>query len=464
MIGIASANGKTYAVMGLARSGLIAARALLKSGARVVAWDDNQERRHEANLFSVPLADLTQALPDDATALILSPGIPHTHPRPHPSALLAKAAGIPIIGDVELLVQACPTAHFLGITGTNGKSTTTALIGHILTTCAVPTGIGGNIGYPALALPALGPDGWYVLEMSSYQLELTPSIRFDVAALLNISPDHLGRHGGMAGYVASKRAIFSDGPGRQHAVVGVDDDHCRGIHDGLVSAGHWSVVPVTVTGAIEGGVQVTGEGRLIDATEDSTLEVLDLTTVPSLVGVHNWQNAAVAYAACVAVGLHPNAIATAITSFPGLAHRQQPVAEISGVRFVNDSKATNAEAAARALACYEDIYWIAGGQPKEGGLAGIEPYLPHIRRAFLIGEAMEVFAAWLEARGVSVSRCGVIGTAVARAYAQALVDGLPRACVLLSPACASFDQFRDFEHRGDAFVCVVRQFEGGGQA
>lgn len=464
MIGIAPAKGRSYAVMGLARSGLIAARALLESGASVVAWDDNQQRRVEADLFKVPLADLSQGLPENLSALILSPGIPHTHPAPHPAAALAKAAGVPIIGDVELLFQACPTAHFVGITGTNGKSTTTALIGHILSSAELPAAIGGNIGVPALALPRFGPEGWYVLEMSSYQLELTPSLRFDVAALLNISPDHLARHGGMTGYVASKRQIFSAGAGSQHAVIGIDDPESRRIHDALVAGGHWSVVPVSVAGPVEGGVSVSGEGQLIDASEDSLLEVLDLTTVASLPGVHNWQNAAIAYAACVQIGLHPNVIASAIASFPGLAHRQQPVAEISGVRFVNDSKATNADAAARALACYEHIYWIAGGQAKEGGLDGIEPYLPNIRRAFLIGAAAEAFGAWLEARGVSVSRCGVIGTAVARAYAQALVDGLPGACVLLSPACASFDQFRDFEHRGDVFVGVVRQFQGGGHA
>jgi len=512
MIDLSFMAGRAVGVMGLGKSGLAVARALAIAGADVRAWDDRTEGRARAAAAGVPLADLGGAGFDGITALVLSPGIPHTWPAPHPVAARARLAGVEIIGDIELLGRAEPAAGFLGITGTNGKSTTTALIGHLLAAAGQRIAVGGNLGPTVSDFPALGAGGWYALEMSSYQLELTFSIAYDVAVLTNITPDHLGRHGGLEGYIHAKGLIFSGRDRHQTAVIGVDDAPSRAIAQRLVAEGHWTVIPVSVSGEALGGGKETGlpagvyvrDGLLIDATEEVTLEVLDLTRAPALPGRHNWQNAALAYAAAVAAGASPAQIAAALPTFPGLAHRQQCVAEIAGagavvsevagagaggaadggagagqavagrasacVRFVNDSKATNADAAARALVCYPDIYWIAGGLAKEGGLEGLEGLLGAVRHAFLIGAAEADFAAWLEGR-VPYSRCGTLAQATRAACARARADqaaGIVRgpATVLLSPACASFDQFANFEQRGDAFAALAAEIvaDAGGTA
>jgi UDP-N-acetylmuramoylalanine--D-glutamate ligase len=465
MIDLFAFKGYPVAVMGLGRSGLAAAAALQASGAEVWAWDDDPQRRADAAAAGVPVVDLDTVDLGAAAALVLAPGIPHTHPVPHPLATRARAAGVEIIGDIELLARSEHDATWIGITGTNGKSTTTTLIGHILKQSGRPVAVGGNLGMPVLALPALGPTGTYVLELSSYQLEQTVSAPLAVAVLLNITPDHLDRHGGMDGYVRAKSLIFAQHPvitppAQRVAVIGTDDEHCRQLRRALEQQQpDVTVIPVSVERRVPGGVYVR-HGVLVDDTESQAEEIMDLREVVALPGRHNWQNAAAAFAATRAVGVHPALIARSLTSFPGLAHRQQQVAQVGGVSFVNDSKATNADAAAKALACYHDIYWILGGKAKEGGLAGLEPLMSRVRHAFLIGAATDSFAAWLDGK-VPFDRCGTMDVAVAAATERAFAEkGRGGATVLLSPACASFDQFADFEARGAAFAaCVDLVFE-----
>lgn len=463
MIDLSLFAGKPVAVMGLARSGLAAARALVAGGAQVRAWDDNEAGRKVATEDGLALADLARPQSwDGVGTLVLSPGIPHTHPKPHVSALRAREAGAEIIGDVELLVRACPDARYIAITGTNGKSTTTALIGHILKHAGLRVEVGGNLGEPAAAFAPLDGDGIYVLEMSSYQLELTPSLACDVAVLINISPDHLDRHGGMAGYVAAKRRIFAGQPSGATAVVGLDDADSRRIHDELLATPGESgvrVVGISAERPVPGGVYVV-DGLLYDDMGGEGREILSLSGIETLPGTHNYQNAAAAYAAARAICLKSSTISAGIQGYPGLSHRQELVAVIDGVRYINDSKATNAEAAARALACYEEIYWIAGGRAKEGGLSALEPCLPHIRRAFLIGEAAGTMAAELHGR-IDTDISGDLEHAVRDARDAALRDGLDSPVVLLSPACASFDQFKDFEARGTEFRRLVAALPGG---
>jgi UDP-N-acetylmuramoylalanine--D-glutamate ligase len=447
---------ETVAVLGLARSGLAAARALKNGGARVIAWDDSAARREEAARDGVRLVDLATADLAGVRALVLSPGIPHTYPAPHPAAARARSAAIPIIGDIELLARSCPLARYAGITGTNGKSTTTALLGHILREAGRRVAVGGNLGVPALALEALAGDGVYVLELSSYQLELTAALAFDVAVLLNITPDHLDRHGGMAGYIAAKERIFARQSERQVAIVGIDDAICRRIAETLAGAARQRVVPISAERAAPGGVSAAG-GWLVDDTEHAARRLIDLGTLERLPGRHNWQNAAAAFAAARCLGLGAAEAVAGLRSFAGLAHRQELIAVIDGVRYVNDSKATNAEAVANALACYDAVYWIAGGVAKEGGIAALAPFFPRIARAFLIGEAAPDFAATLEG-AVPYALCGTLEAAVAAAHAAA--RGKSGATVLLSPACASFDQFRDFEARGERFRALVADLPG----
>jgi UDP-N-acetylmuramoylalanine--D-glutamate ligase len=452
-IRIPAMAGRTVAVLGLARSGLSAARTLMASGADVWAWDDSEARREEARSAGVPLVDLRACDWQKPVALVLSPGIPHAFPRPHPVAALATARRCPIIGDIELMARAQLGARFIGITGTNGKSTTTALVGHIIASAGLRAEVGGNLGTPALDLAPLGKDGIYVLELSSYQLELTPSLVFDVAALLNITPDHLDRHGGMEGYAAAKARIFDGQRATQTAVIGVDDEHCRVIHAQLAGAKQQAVVPISAEGPVKGGVYAA-DGWLVDDRAARAERVLDLAQAASLPGRHNWQNAAAAFAACAAVGVAAAKIVDGLKSYPGLAHRQELIAAIGGVRYINDSKATNADAAAKALACYEPIYWILGGRAKDTGLDGLEPFYPRIAHAFLIGEASDRFAAALEGR-VAYTTCGTLAAAVSAAHRQAQAERRPGAVVLLSPACASFDQFASFEERGAVFRRLV---------
>ena len=456
MIPLKDMMGKSVAVMGLGRSGLCTARALAIAGAEVRAWDDNADRRAAAEAEGLPLVSLLEVDWGDTAVLVLSPGIPHTHPAPNPVAAKAHVQGTEIIGDIELLKRSATQARFVGITGTNGKSTTTALIGNIFKAAGFPVEIGGNLGRPALDLNPLGGDGHYVLELSSFQLELTPSGGFDIAVLLNITPDHLDRHGGMAGYIAAKRKIFEGCSGT--AIVGIDNTECTDIATAVQSDGAAKVIPISGTTPVAGGVYVT-DGTLVDDIDGANVAVAEIGAIATLPGDHNAQNAAAAYATARAAGVPRDSIVTGLESYPGLAHRQQLVARIDGVAYVNDSKATNPEAASRALSCYQGIYWIAGGRVKEGGLGCLTPYLPRVRHAFLIGEAAVPFAAAL-GRDIDARISTTLENATRDAHALVQSETPDDAVVLLSPACASYDQYPNFEERGWDFERCVRGLPG----
>ncbi|MBI4184758.1 MAG: UDP-N-acetylmuramoyl-L-alanine--D-glutamate ligase [Proteobacteria bacterium] len=461
MIEVAELKGRRVAVMGLGRSGMASALALRASGAEVLAWDDKPAARDAARDAGLPLADLGKADFAGVALLVLSPGIPDRLPAPHPVAARASAAGCEIVCDVELLCRARPEAAYFGVTGTNGKSTTTTLIGHILRRAERRVAVGGNLGPPALGLEPLGPGGTYVLELSSYQLERSPTLRCDVAVLLNLSPDHLERHGGMDGYVAAKRRIFQRQRASDTAIVGVDDGLSRRLRDELLARADRRVVAVSGTGRVAGGIYADA-GRLCDESEGRRREAVAVAELPALPGSHNWQNAAAAFAAARATGVARETIVDGLRAFPGLAHRQERVAEIGGVAYVNDSKGTNADATARALACYEAIYWIAGGVPKEGGIEPLRPHFRRLRHAYLIGQSAPDFARTLGSE-VPHTLAGDLAAAVGAAHARAQAEGIPGAVVLLSPAAASFDQFANFEARGDAFRALVRRLAEGGR-
>jgi UDP-N-acetylmuramoylalanine--D-glutamate ligase len=451
MLAVPSMHDRTVAVLGLGRSGLSVCRALAESGARVWAWDDAYERRAGAAAAGTPIVDLALCNWARVDRLVLSPGIAHRYPRPHRVVRLARDAGVEVLGDIELLAENQPKRRIVGITGTNGKSTTTALVGALLRAAGIGVQVGGNIGLPVLDLWPKPCDDIYVLELSSYQLELTEHLACAVAVILNLTPDHLDRHGGMAGYVEAKKRIFRNQGANDWAVIGVDDAYGQALVSEL--ARDRRVLPVVVGRRLERGVYVM-DGLLHDAIDAPAREVADLRPIPSLQGAHNWQNAAAAYAAVRALGVAPETIAAGLHQFAGLAHRMEQVGVVAGVRYVNDSKATNPEAAARALACFDRIYWIAGGRPKEGGLDPVWPFLDRVRHAYLIGEAAPRFAEALAGR-VACSRSGDLASAFAAATAAARRDAGAEPVVLLTPACASFDQFTDFEARGEAFKALV---------
>ena len=448
---------KTAAVLGLGRSGRSACRALMESGARVWAWDDDPERRVEAAAAGMPIVDLEICNWERIDRLVLSPGVPLTHPQPHRFVRRAQASGIPIVGDLELLVENDVDRRIVGITGTNGKSTTTALIAQLLRSAGQGVQLGGNIGLPILDLLPKPVEDIYVLELSSYQLELTEHLRCTVAVILNLSPDHLERHGSLAGYARAKHRILRNQRATDCAVLGVDDDHGRDLYRDLGAKADRRLVPVAVGRPLNDGVYVMG-GQLYDAMAGSATPVLDLRPIASLRGAHNWQNAAAAYGAVRAFGIAPEAIAAGLPHFHGLPHRLEPVATLDGVQFVNDSKATNPEAAARALASFENIYWIAGGRPKAGGIDAVLPWLEQVRHAYLIGEAAGDFARAITGR-VPCTQSGDLANALRQAASAAWADRSGRSVVLLAPACASFDQFRDFEERGETFKALVGELQ-----
>lgn len=458
-------RGKHFAVMGLGKSGVSASRALLASGARVYAFDDTETTRTAAAQAGLPVCDVS-AIPEDGDfwgtldGVVWSPGIPSTYPQPHPVALLAKKRGIPLFCDIDLLVRAHPGNVYVGITGTNGKSTTTALIGHILGETGSEAEVGGNLGRPVMDFTPLGPRGTYVLELSSYQLELVPSLDVDVGILLNITPDHLSRHGGFDGYVAAKETLFAQGARPRTALIGVDDTPSQQMFQRVRDALGARAIPISGQFVPEGGIGVR-DGKLIDATDGGERIVLDLSAAPALPGSHNAQNIAAAWGAARALCLSPADIAKAICSFPGLAHRQELVATINGVRFINDSKATNADASEKALSCYDAVYWIGGGLPKEGGITSLSPLFSRIRQAFLIGQCAPQFYETLDGQ-VTTHLCETLDRAVEQAAKAAFEDGIKDAVVLLSPAAASWDQFRSFEHRGDVFRTLVEALAAGG--
>lgn len=460
MIPITEYAGKDVAVYGLGRSGLSAAKALKAGGARVHAWDDNEEMRARAEAAGIALSDINKRDWQTFAALVLSPGIPYKFPQPHRLVRMAEMTGVPVIGDMELFaraVQALPERarpKIVAITGTNGKSTTTALIGHILKQAGRDARVGGNIGTGVLDLAALHSNAIYVLEMSSYQLDLVKSLRCDVAVFMNLSPDHLDRHGGMDGYQAAKMRIFQNQTDKDVAVIGFDDVYSQSIAIGLSARGPQKVVQISSTYTLGKGISAV-DGRLYDNQSGKAEFVGKLDECPALVGRHNYQNAAAAYAACRALGLDPATIMAGLKSFPGLAHRMEAVGEIDGIRFINDSKATNAQAAEQALRSFRNIYWIAGGVPKAEGIAPLASLFPNVTKAYLIGQAEDVFAATLNGK-VPAQVCGALERAVDAAFRDAKAAGEPGAVILLSPACASQDQFKDYEHRGDIFRSLVQ--------
>jgi len=458
MIAATAMKNSRVALFGLGGSGIATAHALLAGGAEVMAWDDNRDRVAEAENAGIPVGDPRAFEWSDIDALVLAPGVPLTHPKPHWVVDLARAAGVEIIGDIELFVRQrrmeAPDCPFIGVTGTNGKSTTTALIAHILSEAGRDTQLGGNIGTAVMTLAAPKSGRFFVVECSSYQIDLAPSIDPTAGILLNLSPDHLDRHGTMEHYAAVKERLVA---GSDVAIVGTDDRWCVEIADRIERAGI-PRVRISKRDIRADGYYADG-ARIMAAAGGTARAVVDLTGITALRGAHNAQNAAAAIAACLAVGLGEEEVVAALKSFTGLRHRMQPVARKGRVLFVNDSKATNADAAGPALSSVDRIYWIAGGLPKDGGLEGLSDWFPHIAKAYLIGEAAPSFAATL-GEDVPYEITGTLDRAVSHAAEEAARDGHGEPVVLLSPACASFDQYKNFERRGDAFVALVASLPG----
>jgi len=454
MVPVLKYAGETVLVMGMGKSGLSAARALKASAADVLVWDDNSERRKLAEKEGFKAQDPLLIDLTNVSCVVWSPGIPSKHPQSHAVAEAARNSGVPLVCDLDLLLQARSDATFLCITGTNGKSTTTALTAHILRHSGRHAEAGGNIGTPALDLKCLDFGGTYVLELSSYQLELMPSLGCEAAVLLNISPDHLDRHGGLNGYIQTKERIFENQIAPHVAIVGLDDEHSKSVFSDLKLRGRHQTIGVSSRDLVPGGIYLDG-AVIIDDTEGKKQPVVDLSEIYTLPGLHNWQNAAAACALAIGQGIPHSTIASGMRSFAGLEHRQEFVAQIDDVSFVNDSKATNVDAVEKAFLCYDPIYWIAGGLAKEGGIEQLLPLFGRVRHAFLIGEAAAEIADVLATSSVAYTLCDNIEIAVAKAGKMALSECIAGATVLLSPACASFDMFANFEARGDAFRSAV---------
>lgn len=462
MIPVQGVQGQTVAVLGLGRSGRATAAALVAGGAHVIAWDDGNDTRDAAAADGLTVTDLTR---DDAwagvSALITSPGIPHLYPRPHPVIARAYALGIPVDNDIGLFFRSYATEDWEGfdraprviaVTGSNGKSTTTALIHHILTASGRPTQMGGNIGTGVLSLEPAIDGEVVVLELSSYQTELARALTPDVAVFTNLSPDHLDRHGGPGGYFAAKRRLFAEG-GPDRAVIGVDEIEGLYLADQLsMGPADDRVIRVSAGQKLDGAAWsvFARRGYLAEYRKGRQAASIDLRDIKGLPGAHNHQNACAAYAACRAVGLAPRDIEAAFHSFAGLPHRSQTVADIDGVRYVNDSKATNVDAAAKALQAFDRIRWIAGGLGKDGGIGALAPYLGRVAKAYLIGHSARDFA--LEIGQTPHEIAETMDAAVARAAAEAQ----PGDTVLLAPAAASFDQYPNFEKRGEHFTALVK--------
>lgn len=465
MIKAETFRGQTVAVFGLGRTGVSAALSLVAGGATVLAWDDNRASREAAQQQGVPVVNLKKADWTKIDDFVLSPGVPHHLPEPHWSAELATAHDVPIICDIEILareVAAKPERarpKIIAITGTNGKSTTTTLIGHILKTCGKDAQIGGNIGRGVLDLDRMHSGTYYVIELSSYQLERTKSLRANAAVFLNLSPDHLDRHGTLEDYGLAKQAVFANQTKDDAVIIGVDDEYGKALCTQLKVRNGRNIIPISARRAVGHGVSVLG-GKLFSNLSKKSVEVCDLRKAAALEGRHNWQNAAAAFAAVNSLGLGPKEIGLAILSFPGLAHRMESLGTLRNVRFVNDSKATNADAARQALASYNDIFWIAGGVPKEGGIEPLKDLFPNVRQAYLIGDAAKDFSATLKAVGTPHQDKKTLEMALLCATKDALESGVKNPIVLLSPACASFDQFKNFEVRGDAFRAQVQNLMG----
>ena len=458
MIPATTFSGKRVGLFGLGGSGIATARALIDGGADVLAFDDNPGSVAKAEAEGIPTGDLRNADWARFSSLVLSPGVPLTHPKPHWSVELARGAGVEVIGDVELFcrerIASAPDAPFIAITGTNGKSTTTALTAHILKSAGRDAQMGGNIGRAVMTLDPPEPGRHYVVECSSYQIDLAPSINPTAGVLLNLTPDHLDRHGTMQHYASIKERLVA---GAGTAIIGIDDSWCAQIADRLERVGK-PVIRISKRLPLTDGYFADGTD-LMEAVDGRYSRIAFLEGIGSLRGQHNAQNALAAVAACLKVGLELGEIQSGLESFPGLAHRMEQVGKKGHVLFVNDSKATNADAAAPALSSFPRIYWIAGGLPKEGGIEPLRGLFSRIAKAYLIGEAAPAFSATL-GETVPYEISGTLAAAVEHAARDAENDDSGEVVVLLSPACASFDQFKNFEVRGEAFRQAARAIDG----
>jgi UDP-N-acetylmuramoylalanine--D-glutamate ligase len=455
--------GRKVALFGLGGSGLSTVRALVAGGAQVAAWDDDEAARARASGAGAALVDLNTADWSGFAALALAPGVPLTHPTPHWTAERAKAAGVEIIGDVELFCREraalAPRSHFIAITGSNGKSTTTALIAHILRQAGRDVQMGGNIGVPILDLAPPSETSIHVIECSSFQIDLAPSLSPSIGALLNITPDHLDRHGTLENYAAIKERLVARA---ETALVGVDDEPSRAIAARLQAALARDGRPrvLTISARPSGAVDVFVEAhRVFERAADGATTSFDLRGAPALRGAHNGQNAAFALSMARILGLDAKEIEQGFATFTALAHRMEAVGRFGSVLFVNDSKATNADSTEKALLSFDDIFWIAGGKAKEGGIEPLRPLFGKIAKAYLIGAATEEFARSL-ADGPPFERCGTLDVATAAAARDAAASEAAEPVVLLSPACASYDQFANFEKRGDRFRALVADWIG----
>lgn len=457
MISVTTRKDQTIALFGLGGSGLVTAQALIAGGANVVAFDDNPQSVEAAAAEGIPTKDLRDFDFAKADALVLAPGVPLTHPHPHWCAEIAKAHDVPIIGDVSLfadeLIASGKHCPFIAITGTNGKSTTTALISHILSSASCDVQMGGNIGKAVLSLEPFVDGRFYVVECSSYQIDLAPALEPEIGLLLNLAPDHLDRHGTMENYSAIKERLVARS---QNAIVGIDDDISKSIFDRLRDSGR-QVYAISGNGSVELGA-FASEGSIFSRFRDAKELVCTIEEIATLKGQHNAQNASAAYMACHLAGLSNSEIQKGLQSFPGLAHRMEIIGNVGKTVFVNDSKGTNADAASMALSSFDNIHWIAGGLAKEGGIDSLRPLFGRITKAYLIGEAAPEFAVTL-GKEVPFEISGTMDVAVANASNDAAKSDTD-AAVLLSPACASFDQYKNFELRGDAFRAEVQKLSG----
>ncbi len=466
MIKVTTFSGTKVAVFGLGISGLSAAKALRAGGADVIVWDETPARLDRARELGFEVEDLKLADWASFSCLALSPGVPLTHPEPHWTVQKAQEARVPVIGDTELFFQEfLVRGHrdkVLVITGTNGKSTTTALTTHILKEAGERAVMGGNIGFGVLDLPDFGSETIYVLEMSSYQIDLTLSLAPTGAALLNISPDHIDRHGSVEHYAEVKSRVFDQLDGAGRGIISIDDEYCHAIAARLET--HANVMLVGSKGDLPNGARLVDRGFVLyeNGVEG---KCIDLSTAPSLRGGHNAQNAAFSYLLSTLVSDNHDGLLAGFESFPGLAHRGQVIGRYRGdgdqnLLFVNDSKATNAEASAMALASYDEIYWIVGGQAKTGGIEPLKDAFGSVKKAFLFGESVPDFSQTLQTSGVDFEVCDDVQLATKRAFEVACEQAVGEAAILLSPAAASFDQFKNFEERGQAFSCAVGALGG----
>ena len=461
MIPITAFAGKKVAIFGLGGSGFASASALLAGGADVIAWDDNANVVAKATRAGVPTGDLRHVEWSSISALLLAPGVPLTHPAPHWPVGLARAAAVEVIGDIELFCRErrrqAPQAPFVAITGTNGKSTTTALVAHLMRCAGHDTQVGGNIGTPILSLEPPRAGRVHVIEASSYQIDLSPTLDPSVGVLINVSVDHLDRHGTLRDYAAIKERLVAGVQMDGTAIVGVDDNWCAAAADRIERAGK-PVMRVSVRRPLPDGLYVEAE-KIMQAAGGSARAIAHLGSIGSLRGMHNAQNAACATGAALALAIAPQTIEQGLVSFPGLAHRMEQVGRQGRVLFVNDSKATNVDSAAQALACFSAIFWIIGGKAKTGGIAPLAGFFPRVRKAYLIGEAAADFARTLEGQ-VPYVMAGTLDRAVEQAARDSQASDAVEPVVLLSPACASFDQYPNFEIRGDMFRELVQSLHG----